>query len=1076
MKIINLLTKNQIDDINKLLKSYNKKPNSSDEFEISLFSNRETSNHLLTLEKFNNLNSILSIITSKNEEKYKKHTSQELDVNMTVRNLEDNKLIVYRITINELNKINEYMKMLHMRKNHLVFSVLMGFIMDKKSETERTNVSVMKKTKNISNYITLEDYYMRIKLDNEENLTPDEMKKLLKINSNFDVNTYNIMYRFKERTSYYIVKEKNVYRIDLTKVRTSSHINEIEKNLFDYEIEIECEIKDKTTIMDEVLNICEFIIKSIQSSNYIITKTKSDEVLNKYREIVEASATKTNLHARQPISLEIQHLVDQLPNKYAVTDKADGDRNFLIMYENRCYLISTNLIVKDTGIEVDTKLNNTILDGEYIFIAKYNKYLFMGFDCLRYGEENIQNEIKFMNRLDYLDKVIESINKTKYKSKKLLDSKIDINNIDKILDFHRNNLIELYDDIDNELKSKTTNIIFRRKYFMDCIGIKDNEIFKYSNFIWNNYINNSKLKCPYHLDGLIYHPLDQKYIIDPSKSKYSEYKWKPPTQNSIDFYIEFEKDKNTGKILKVYDNSINDKIKNKPYVICNLYVGQKTKGIEKPVLFGFNEGIHQAYLYLEDDGSLRTQDGKQITDNTVVEFYYNLEDDLQIGYRWIPMKTRYDKTESVNKYKTRYGNNYEVALKIWRSITNPIKMSDFTTLSDDKLYDKYFKELQGKIDFNVIKLEKKENIYFQKKTDLIKDMGAFHNWIKSNIIYTYVNHIYDDIRKSVLDIACGKGQDIQKFYYSEVKLYVGIDSSLDALTNSSDGAIARYKNQKKMHDRFPPCYFINADASILLQYEEQVKKIGNMSNDNQKLFNKFFSEETAITDRSIKFDIVNCQFALHYLLSDELTWKNNTENIKMYLREGGYFMFTVFDGDIIKDKLKGVDKYTEYYDDNGEQQILFEIVKKYDDKNNAKLGLGIDVHMGWMFEDGVYQTEYLVFKDFIIESLRDNCDLELVETYLFKDMFNDNREFLKLSSDVEEDVKRAKFFKNVYKYYTSSEINQKCYNYTFLSRMYIFRKKETNLSEIKKKYYTEKYVKPSKTFKKSNFNRVTKVK
>jgi SAM-dependent methyltransferase len=184
-------------------------------------------------------------------------------------------------------------------------------------------------------------------------------------------------------------------------------------------------------------------------------------------------------------------------------------------------------------------------------------------------------------------------------------------------------------------------------------------------------------------------------------------------------------------------------------------------------------------------------------------------------------------------------------------------------------------------------------------------MGAFHNWIKSNIIYTYVNHIYDDIRKSVLDIACGKGQDIQKFYYSEVKLYVGIDSSLDALTNSSDGAIARYKNQKKMHDRFPPCYFINADASILLQYEEQVKKIGNMSNDNQKLFNKFFSEETSLTERSIKFDIINCQFALHYLLSDELTWKNNTENIKNYLREGGYFMFTVFDGDIIKDKLNG---------------------------------------------------------------------------------------------------------------------------------------------------------------------------
>ena len=73
MKIIDLLTKDQESNINNLIKSYGK----HSEFEVSVFSNKETSNELLTLEKFNNLNSILSIVTQKNEAKYKQAPSRE---------------------------------------------------------------------------------------------------------------------------------------------------------------------------------------------------------------------------------------------------------------------------------------------------------------------------------------------------------------------------------------------------------------------------------------------------------------------------------------------------------------------------------------------------------------------------------------------------------------------------------------------------------------------------------------------------------------------------------------------------------------------------------------------------------------------------------------------------------------------------------------------------------------------------------------------------------------------------------------------------------------------------------------
>ena len=46
--------------------------------------------------------------------------------------------------------------------------------------------------------------------------------------------------------------------------------------------------------------------------------------------------------------------------------------------------------------------------------------------------------------------------------------------------------------------------------------------------------------------------------------------------------------------------------------------------------------------------------------------------------------------------------------------------------------------------------------------------------------------------------------------------------------------------------------------------------------------------------------------------------------------------------------------------------------------------------------------------------------MELIETGLFEDLFNENSSFLELSSNVEEDVKSKKLFTDAYKYYTPS--------------------------------------------------------
>ena len=154
-------------------------------------------------------------------------------------------------------------------------------------------------------------------------------------------------------------------------------------------------------------------------------------------------------------------------------------------------------------------------------------------------------------------------------------------------------------------------------------------------------------------------------------------------------------------------------------------------------------------------------------------------------------------------------------------------------------------------------------------------------------------------------------------------------------------------------------FFIQSNAGVYLQYDEQVRVLGKMNQDMKANFDKFFTWDNK---RTI-FDRANCQFAIHYLLGSNEMWDNYCANLNMYLREGGYFVFTTFDGNKIKNLLKDKDSYTEYYDEGGEKKVLFDIKKKYDDNSKEPLGNALDVHMGWLFDEGVYQTEYLVYPE-----------------------------------------------------------------------------------------------------------------
>lgn len=920
----------------------------------------------------------------------------------------------YRITINNIENINEYMKFLSSKPNYLIIKTLVILY-----KSNKINVSFMKKIRDTKNIVNVNDLDIRFRLLIEDKLSDEEIDNLTKLTA---IDNEKITFRYKQRISGYIEKDdKHYIRIDLTNVKMGQDINKIITFSNRYELEIELNsLETNYKYLKTLIKSTEDILRVLQKSSLIITKSEVSFVLNNYERILSIKRKGIALEGRSVVSLDINNMLDILPNKYAVTDKADGERCFLIIIDGYVYLIDNNLKVIKLGIKVSDKYNDTILDGELININ--DKQLFMVFDCLFNGKENIMNEKKIELRLEQADRIINEcfVNKKQkgYKFKK------PVGDLSKFHDKEINIFLEtLISDFKN-----SEQILIRRKYFIFVSGKQDNEIFKYSIIIWNKYVKEGK--CPYVLDGLIYHPLIQEYTTH--RSVLSELKWKPPEKNSIDFYIKIEKDKLTNKDLIVYDNTL--KSKNKPYKICKLYCGMVKGTVEEPVEF-LDEKV---YIFLTGN-NIKTLNDEVIPDGGVVECYYNNDITLDSNFRWVPIRLRYDKMESISNHGRKYGNNMNIAKKILDIIQNPILIDDIDILSHDNMYLKHVKFLKSKIK----KVEDKpKDSYYQIVTEIGKPMKNFHNWIKNNIIQTYLT----GGNYSILDLACGQGGDIMKFYYSKISNYVGIDIDANTLLVSDHGALSRYNIERRKRRDFPKMVFINADVGVPLDYENQIKSIGKMNEMNKKLMLSIFP-----TDNYTKFDRINCQFAIHYLLKDQLVWDNFKNNINLTLKEDGYLFITTFDGDKVANVLDKTGKFTLHYvDEYGNKTILIDIIKKYD-KYNKRVGNAIDVYNSLIFEKDTYVTEYLVNPSFLISEFK-TIDLELVDTDLFESLFNNYREFFLNVINHEKDTHTLNRLKNVASFYDQTkEINKQCFEITKLNRYYVFHKRKSAVHVDKKK-------------------------
>ena len=188
-------------------------------------------------------------------------------------------------------------------------------------------------------------------------------------------------------------------------------------------------------------------------------------------------------------------------------------------------------------------------------------------------------------------------------------------------------------------------------------------------------------------------------------------------------------------------------------------------------------------------------------------------------------------------------------------------------------------------------------VSLMRQESTIIQMRQFHNWIKSTLI-TNITEYYYSIKKNnrvaLLDIAVGRGGDLMKWSNAYITDVFGFDISPEAIYSKNPdnpGAVERLKNLKNYKTKVE---FAIGDATRPLENLDS-NPTGSQIPGIDSLITKYL-----INNRLKQFDLVSCQFSLHYYFSSESALRNMLALVSKFLKPGGYFFGTTVDGDSIK--------------------------------------------------------------------------------------------------------------------------------------------------------------------------------
>lgn len=156
----------------------------------------------------------------------------------------------------------------------------------------------------------------------------------------------------------------------------------------------------------------------------------------------------------------------------------------------------------------------------------------------------------------------------------------------------------------------------------------------------------------------------------------------------------------------------------------------------------------------------------------------------------------------------------------------------------------------------------------------ILHLRNFNNWVKAQLISSFAGRSCS----RVLDLACGKLGDLQKWKLAGVREYCGIDISKTGL----EDAVARLAGADETTKRNIIFKLVRADLGIT----------------DLSAAGVFAPHE--------RFDAISCQFAIHYFFQTEARALTFFRNIAGRLAPGGVFVGTTTDADVLIRRLRDV--------------------------------------------------------------------------------------------------------------------------------------------------------------------------
>ena len=753
------------------------------------------------------------------------------------------------------------------------------------------------------------------------------------------------------------VTSDKIFQIDMSLVKTRQKgqktFGELLEQPAHYELEVE--LLDKSAALKDILaslyRTVEPLLAAYQQSAFLITEAD----LQRYNMELDAM----RLRFVQPVTMVRSHLQADRPhnilNGYTVTNKADGERCFLVVARDRRLLRwYRDGRIAWTGLTAtkDTHIGD-VMDGEYLA----DRNLFCIFDAYQFRGKSIVRLPLMTTDSDV--------------TKEPLKSRLGCAHL-------------FVDDLKKDflVLSARQPMRIETKVFLGGNGPAMQQAIR----------TILDMQFEYPTDGLVFTP--RSSAVAPIADRKGDtwlrvYKWKPADQNSIDFLVRFSKTESFDPLLGKSTRRGTLFVGRTPgtdiIYPCETLTGEYIRPEISPEMRVMAEqkdrapspfqptapkapDAYQIQIPIGSKGYPEDINGNRVEDNTIIECSRDV-----INGRWNILRTRYDKTY---KYRVlnqhEYGNDINVADSIWTNIHVPVTEEMLRSVFTSPVSDTFEDELYYRDS-----LEARDRV--------MADVLGFHNSVKEDLYRSSVKQ-----GDTLLELAVGRANDLHKWRKVKPSKIVGIDYAKGNIEGARQGACVRYLKESAKN-KLPPALFIEGDMTqpILEQDNRYIKMLAKREPAPTEYLQKF----VGLTE----FDVISCQMAMHYACASEETFRAFVGNLTRMGK--GIFFGTCMDGQSVYSLLLGKTGHIFKAPGKPKPQVFGEFAKEYADSDGwtEEFGKAITVKLE-SFEKP--EKEYLVPFGKVTEILKEN-GYELVGSSKFSDHYASQNQFI-LTDDLQE--------------------------------------------------------------------------